>query len=350
MFERWQFVDTLIQMDEQRRSNSSLSDPMIPVVNNSRDINTGLEEELKLLKADEETIQLINKNLRKAARKAVQTMNRHDSGAAKAFVSIRKREADDNKGDDVEEGDDVDDSDAGDSDEDEEGDGQDNTANSGKRKRRPRNARFKEAKQQEEAKKSFGKKSGWEDSEEEALITGDMYEVTYRNITLPVTAEHLTKLHSLFHKYNRFADYDVKHSGIADARFLQSLFVLLLRYQTLQGTFTQGAGFQAAIPGTVFDVLRESFNVKMECFASPLNCRYGRYCSAFPDTDSAFGSVGSFFTFRPTSGAYEANPPFIPELITAMAKHMENLLSSTTEPLMFIIIIPMWEDREGWYV
>eukprot|EP01049_Picozoa_sp_SAG25_P026551 SAG25_NODE_13285_length_269_cov_0.605882_2_plen_35_part_01 len=27
-----------------------------------------------------------------------------------------------------------------------------------------------------------------------------------------------------------------------------------------------------------------------ELFASPLNCRYRRYCSAFRDTDAPFGS------------------------------------------------------------
>jgi phosphorylated CTD-interacting factor 1 len=39
--------------------------------------------------------------------------------------------------------------------------------------------------------------------------------------------------------------------------------------------------------------------VEAEGFASPLNCRWLRYCSAFPDTDAPFGSLGSFFGFRP---------------------------------------------------
>jgi hypothetical protein len=49
-------------------------------------------------------------------------------------------------------------------------------------------------------------------------------------------------------------------------------------------------------------VLLKDFDCKMECFASPLNCRYSRFCSAFLDTDFAFGSVGSFFDFSPRSG------------------------------------------------
>ena len=49
----------------------------------------------------------------------------------------------------------------------------------------------------------------------------------------------------------------------------------------------------------------------MECFASPLNCYCPRFCSAFPDTDSVFGSVGSFFDFEFVEGSFEANPPFV---------------------------------------
>jgi hypothetical protein len=32
-----------------------------------------------------------------------------------------------------------------------------------------------------------------------------------------------------------------------------------------------------------------------ECFASPLNSQLPLFCSAFADTDAAFGSMGSFF-------------------------------------------------------
>ena len=62
------------------------------------------------------------------------------------------------------------------------------------------------------------------------------------------------------------------------------IFSLLCRYDTLEG-----AGFQAAIGSDVFDSLLRNFDVRMECFASPLNSRYGVFCSAFPDTDCWFG-------------------------------------------------------------
>ena len=57
----------------------------------------------------------------------------------------------------------------------------------------------------------------------------------------------------------------------------------------------------------------------MELFASPLNARYGTFCSAGADVDGAFGSAGSFFTLSFVRGAYLAHPPFIPALVEAMA-------------------------------
>jgi hypothetical protein len=58
-----------------------------------------------------------------------------------------------------------------------------------------------------------------------------------------------------------------------------------------------GPGFQAALNGATFRVLKEQFGVRHECFASPLNCNFEHYCSAFLDTDYLFGSCGSFFDF-----------------------------------------------------
>eukprot|EP00644_Phytophthora_capsici_P006038 jgi/Phyca11/539151/estExt2_Genewise1Plus.C_PHYCAscaffold_21059 len=126
-------------------------------------------------------------------------------------------------------------------------------------------------------------------------------------------------------------------------QFESALFSLLLRYDSLDG-----GGFQAALNEECFDVLLKEFDCKMECFASPLNCRYSRFCSAFLDTDVAFGSVGSFFDFSPRSGCFEANPPFIPKVIKRMADHMTALLNAADGPLAFIVIIPAWQDTEGW--
>jgi phosphorylated CTD-interacting factor 1 len=51
-----------------------------------------------------------------------------------------------------------------------------------------------------------------------------------------------------------------------------------------------------------------------------------------------------FLDFYPTTGSFEANPPFSDELMAAMVDHMESLLGETTEPLSFIVFIPDWRD------
>jgi phosphorylated CTD-interacting factor 1 len=134
-------------------------------------------------------------------------------------------------------------------------------------------------------------------------------------------------------------------------KFHNALACLLIRYMAFfsgkGGTRYEGSGLQAALPEELFRFLRDEFSVSMECFASPLNCFFGNFCSAFPDIDYLFGSVNNFFEFKPTSGSFEANPPFTEELMVQMVQHMEQLLSATNEPLSFIIFVPNWTDASS---
>jgi phosphorylated CTD-interacting factor 1 len=112
----------------------------------------------------------------------------------------------------------------------------------------------------------------------------------------------------------------------------------------------KGSGFQAAAGPAVFEVLRTRLGVAFECFASPLNARYSRYCSAFPDTDAPFGSAGSFFGFSPTKGAYELNPPFVPALLDRAASRALALTAAAEaagSALTFAIALPGWGELEG---
>lgn len=130
------------------------------------------------------------------------------------------------------------------------------------------------------------------------------------------------------------------------SHFICRLFCLLLRYKIIQGH-----GFQAAAGPEVFRVLNKRLGVALECFASPLNSFYGRYCSAFPDVDSPFGSQGSFWSFQPTSGSFQANPPFVPCIMDAMADRLESLLVSAeakSAPLSFAVFIPGWQECLAW--
>jgi len=64
--------------------------------------------------------------------------------------------------------------------------------------------------------------------------------------------------------------------------------------QTFFGTGdNEGFQLQGALPLAVFECLNRVFGVTFECFASPLNCFFKQYCSAFADTDGYFGSRGS---------------------------------------------------------
>ncbi|XP_030067410.1 mRNA (2'-O-methyladenosine-N(6)-)-methyltransferase isoform X2 [Microcaecilia unicolor] len=106
----------------------------------------------------------------------------------------------------------------------------------------------------------------------------------------------------------------------------------------------EGTGLQGALPVHVFETLHKLFGVSFECFASPLNCYFKQYCSAFSDTDGYFGSRGPCLDFYPVSGSFEANPPFCEELMDAMVTHFETLLENSKEPLSFIVFIPEWRD------
>jgi len=124
--------------------------------------------------------------------------------------------------------------------------------------------------------------------------------------------------------------------------FQKSLYCCLARYEALKG-----AGYQCAVPGIAFDAAANcGLGTTIECFASPLNCRYERFCSAFPDIEMRFGSLGSFFddtAFDPLEGSFEANPPFVPETMIAMGEKLERLLGDTNRgPLSFLVVIPSW--------
>ncbi|CAK9834563.1 mRNA (2'-O-methyladenosine-N(6)-)-methyltransferase [Anthophora retusa] len=153
--------------------------------------------------------------------------------------------------------------------------------------------------------------------------------------TVCINSMHLAKLEHLY-RYNCFDDKKFE-------MFLPRVWCMLKRYQTYLG-INEGQATQMALPVTVFECLQRSFGVTFECFASPLNCYFRQYCSAFADTDSYFGSRGPFLDFRPVSGSFQANPPYCEELMEAMVNHFERLLADSTEPLSFVVFLPEWRD------
>ncbi|KAE8575612.1 hypothetical protein XENTR_v10003888 [Xenopus tropicalis] len=166
---------------------------------------------------------------------------------------------------------------------------------------------------------------------------GSLVCVRYKGESVRINQSYFSKLYQLY----RLSCID--DSGTE--RFLSRVWCLLRRYQVMFGTAQyEGSGLQGALPVHVFQTLHKVFGVTLECFASPLNCYFKQYCSAFTDTDGYFGSRGPCLSFFPVSGSFEANPPFSEELMDAMVTHFENLLESSDQPLSFIIFIPEWRD------
>ena len=170
----------------------------------------------------------------------------------------------------------------------------------------------------------------------------DQMKVTYLGLSFSVHVAHYEKLQRLF---DRASESNAK-GGNQDATFEEVLFCVLCRYDMLQG-----AGLQASLPGGVLDVLLEHLDCRIECFASPLNCRNQNFGSAF-DLDRFFGSIGSFFTCNfDAGGCYQANPPFCEELIHGMCKKMDEDLQQTQKSktaLMFVIFVPVWKESKGY--
>ncbi|XP_048464059.1 mRNA (2'-O-methyladenosine-N(6)-)-methyltransferase isoform X4 [Rhincodon typus] len=112
--------------------------------------------------------------------------------------------------------------------------------------------------------------------------------IRYKGEVRKISRNYLSKLEQLY-----------KYSCIDDVRFdkfLTRVWCLLRRYQSMFGVGThEGTGFQGALPVPVFEALNKQFGVTFECFASPLNCYFRQYCSAFPDTDGYFGSRGNYW-------------------------------------------------------
>eukprot|EP00930_Biecheleria_cincta_P062002 TRINITY_DN47525_c0_g1_i1.p1 TRINITY_DN47525_c0_g1~~TRINITY_DN47525_c0_g1_i1.p1 ORF type:complete len:454 (-),score=73.60 TRINITY_DN47525_c0_g1_i1:192-1553(-) len=149
---------------------------------------------------------------------------------------------------------------------------------------------------------------------------------------LSISAAHYAKLRRLYGRHSGSEASDVEH------KFHEVLYCCLARYEALKG-----AGYQCAVPGSAFDSVRPKLGHMIECFASPLNCHYDRFCSAFGPLEACFGSLGSFFDLDPEEGSFEANPPFVPEIMDAMLVRIENLLGDSSRgALSFLVVIPAW--------
>ncbi|CAL6015727.1 Phosphorylated_CTD interacting factor PCIF1 [Hexamita inflata] len=105
----------------------------------------------------------------------------------------------------------------------------------------------------------------------------------------------------------------------------------------------EGTSFHAAVCEQLFRYLNAKINVAFECFASPLNCYFKTFCSAFAETDQYFNSQGSFFSLKFTRGCFEVNPPFTEEIIQqTVDKLFTECIQEGAKELVFVLIVPEW--------
>lgn len=162
--------------------------------------------------------------------------------------------------------------------------------------------------------------------------------VHYREQKFKLLRFHYEKLKTLFNLNRK--------KFKSTFNFEERVYCLLSRYQTFfryNESINEGYGMQASLPSKVFVELNKTFKVKQEMFASPFNCYFKQYCSAFPDTDAFFGSQGSFFDFEPNeNSSFQCNPPFTEEVIERLADRIEYLLENSKYALSYLVFIPEW--------
>ena len=185
---------------------------------------------------------------------------------------------------------------------------------------------------------------------------------TFHKAVWEITENHYNKLLGLYRfqrRNNSNSNSNSSGSSINDNLSINSLvyttatalssspseddyiFCVAIRYACAVGGNSRGGLEHGALPDDLQLHLRLKWNVRMECFASPFNVYLPtrnnsnisnnnfQYCSAFYDTDSMFGSIGSFFKFYPEEGVYQANPPFEDVIVTRMCQHMLQLITNS---------------------
>lgn len=164
--------------------------------------------------------------------------------------------------------------------------------------------------------------------------------------------EHENVVHFHFGYFKTFISQKI-YNKLLQITDKINITIMLLRYDR----FFPSYGNFWSIPPRVYKYLNIHYNIKLECFSSPLNCYLPKFCSLFPDIDSNFGSLGNFFEVWPKfePGYYVANPPFIEEIIIKMSNIFFDILDCAEKYnknrkddvklykyYTFFILIPTW--------
>lgn len=104
---------------------------------------------------------------------------------------------------------------------------------------------------------------------------------------------------------------------------------------------------QLSVSDAYYLLMENGFKMKVEYFASPINRHLEHFCSAFPDVDYRFGSLGTFFDYAATvegplpSGTCDC--PYQLHLIENCVDEVLGRLDGSV-PVTYTFILPDWTD------
>jgi len=117
------------------------------------------------------------------------------------------------------------------------------------------------------------------------------------------TLRYQTNDHDQKNQKNHLAFHDIQQLGEAHPAYLPELVAIHVRYRYI------GIGHQGAARDFVAMGLKPTDAV--EGFASTLNHYFDHYCSAFPDLETPFGSLGSFWSLAASPEFWKKKPLII---------------------------------------
>jgi hypothetical protein len=179
----------------------------------------------------------------------------------------------------------------------------------------------------------------------------DTVEIVFGSLRCPMLLRAWNKMKALYEASN-------PHDQNCE-EFPSRLLVVLLRYASLSGATVQNvdqtAGFHAAVPPKIYAKLRCNLNTVLEGFASPMNSTSTMFCSLFPDCDSYFGSLGSFFELSvsrdfPNGVSMTCNPPYSIIVMTRVSDQLTRMYSDANAlrvPLQVFVVVCNWSSVGG---
>jgi hypothetical protein len=161
----------------------------------------------------------------------------------------------------------------------------------------------------------------------------DIFKMTFK--IHPILLKKIRNQYQLYTSQNQIP--------FEEKTFENLLACLFIRYETIHA-----GNEQLACNPEFYHEMKRELGFDFEMFGSAINTQYHQFGSLFYDIEKYFLSRGSFYGIECKRGKYVANPPFVNDVIQAMALKMIRNLDETKnkKPLSFFITIPGWESNE----